>query len=163
MVYFMEKPIDMDDLGVPPWIGNLRYVWPKAKWAGNHELWMLYKQKNIVMCAKMIGKFTVDMFMAYGWYIHYVPIMIIMEAATTWGVWPMATLAMLKTLELHFFRCYAGRTQATNWLPAIWHSHPRVMGKSMSCISKQQVFRFRFHIKCRNMSMGFPLSGFIRG
>jgi len=48
MVYFMEKPIDMDDLGVPPWIGNLRYVWPKAKWAGNHELWMLYKQKNIV-------------------------------------------------------------------------------------------------------------------
>ena len=48
MVYFTEKPIEMDDLGIPLWIGNLRYLWPKAKWAGNHELWMLYKQKNIV-------------------------------------------------------------------------------------------------------------------
>jgi hypothetical protein len=115
------------------------------------------------MCSKMIGKFTVDMFMAYGWYIHYVPIMIIMEAVTTWGVWPMATLAILKTLELHFFRCYAGRTQATNWLPAIWHSHPRVMGKSMSCISKQQVFRFRFHIKCRNIVNGFSIVRFYQG
>jgi hypothetical protein len=47
MVYFMEKPIEMDDLGIPLWIGNLRYLWPKAKWAGNHELWMLYKQKTL--------------------------------------------------------------------------------------------------------------------
>jgi len=23
MVYFMEHPIEMDDVGVPPWIGNL--------------------------------------------------------------------------------------------------------------------------------------------
>jgi hypothetical protein len=27
MVYFMENPIKMDDLGVPPWIGNLHMAY----------------------------------------------------------------------------------------------------------------------------------------
>ena len=34
MVYFMEHPIEMDDVGVPPWIGNLfvpKYRWKDSK------------------------------------------------------------------------------------------------------------------------------------